>query len=75
MPKDYNSINDIDEEIEKLKEKRKSIQEKKEQEIGKYFLKTCNLYYVNNKDIFKLIDSNKTIFSSSNAITTSNKNS
>ena len=54
-----NNLDSIEEQIVKLQEKKKALQEKQEKEIGKYLLKTWNLSSLNIKDIFALIDLNK----------------
>jgi len=53
------TLDSINEQILKLKEKKKALQENQEKEIGKYLLKTWDTSSLNLKDIFNLIDSNK----------------
>lgn len=54
-----NNLDLIEEKIIKLQEKKKSLQEKQEKEIGKYLLKSWDVSSLDEKDIFKLIDLNK----------------
>jgi len=54
-----NNLDLIEEKIIKLQEKKKSLQEKQEKEIGKYLLKSWDISSLNENDIFKLIDLNK----------------
>ena len=54
-----NNLNSIEEQILKLQDKKKLLQERQEKEIGKYLLKTWDLSSLNIKDIFALIDLNK----------------
>ena len=54
------TLDSINEQILKLKEKKKALQENQEREIGKYLLKTWETSSLNLQDIFNLIDSNKT---------------
>ena len=53
------TLDSINEQILKLKEKKKALQENQEREIGKYLLKTWDTSSLNLQDIFNLIDSNK----------------
>jgi len=53
------TLDSIDEQILKLKEKKKALQEKQEREIGKYLLDTWDTSSLSLQDIFELIDSNK----------------
>jgi len=53
------TLDSINEQILKLKEKKKALQEKQEREIGKYLLDTWNTSSLTLQDIFNLIDSNK----------------
>jgi len=53
------TLDSINEQIFKLKEKKKALQENQEREIGKYLLKTWDTSSLNLQDIFNLIDSNK----------------
>ena len=53
------TLDSINEQILKLKEKKKALQERQEREIGKYLLDTWGTSSLNLQDIFKLIDSNK----------------
>ena len=54
-----NSLTSIEEQIKKLQEKKKLLQEKQEKEIGKYLLKSWDVSSLNIKSIFDLIDLNK----------------
>lgn len=70
------TLDSINEQILKLKEKKKALQENQEREIGKYLLKTWDTSSLNLQDIFNLIDSNKPkqindISDSSNTLNTS----
>jgi len=56
---EQNELISIDEQIKKLQEKKKSLQEKQEREIGKYLLKSWGVYTLSTKKIFELIDSKK----------------
>ena len=53
------TLDSINEQIMKLKEKKKALQEKQEREVGKYLLDTWDTSSLSLQDIFKLIDSNK----------------
>lgn len=53
------TLDSINEQILKLKEKKKALQENQEREIGKYLLKTWDTSSLNLQDIFNLIDSHK----------------
>lgn len=53
-----NELNSIDEKIKKLQDKKRSLQEKKEKEVGRYLLKSWGISSLSNKDIFYLIDNN-----------------
>ena len=53
------TLDSINEQILKLKEKKKALQEKQEREIGKYLLDTWDTSSLSLQDIFELIDSNK----------------
>lgn len=53
------TLDSINEQILKLKEKKKALQEKQEREIGKYLLDSWDTSSLNLQDIFNLIDSNK----------------
>lgn len=54
-----NNLTSIEEQIRKLQEKKRTLQEKQEKEVGKYLLKSWDISSLEDKDIFKLIDSNK----------------
>ena len=54
-----NELISIDEQIKKLQEKKKALQEKQERDIGKYLLKSWGVYALSTKKIFELIDSKK----------------
>ena len=54
-----NNLNSIEEQIKKLQEKKRSLQEKQEKDVGKYLLKSWDISSLEEKDIFKLIDLNK----------------
>ena len=53
------SLNSIDEKIKKLQDRKKTLQEKQEKEIGIYLLKSWDINSLDAKSIFKLIDMNK----------------
>lgn len=53
------TLDSINEQILKLKEKKKALQEKQEREVGKYLLDTWDTSSLTLQDIFNLIDSNK----------------
>ena len=53
------TLDSINEQILKLKEKKKVLQEKHEREVGKYLLDTWDTSSLNLQDIFNLIDANK----------------
>lgn len=53
------TLDSIDEQILKLKEKKKALQEKQEREIGKYLLDSWDTSSLSLQDIFELIDANK----------------
>jgi len=53
------TLDSINEQILKLKEKKKALQEKQEREVGKYLLDTWDTSSLSLQDIFELIDSNK----------------
>jgi len=56
---EQNELLSIDEQIKKLQEKKKSLQQKQEKDIGKYLLKSWGVYALSTKKIFELIDSKK----------------
>ena len=58
---EQNELISIDDQIMKLKEKKKSLQDKQERDIGKYLLKSWDVYALSTKKIFELIDSKKDI--------------
>lgn len=49
-------IDSIEEQIKKLKEKKKRVQAKAEREIGKYLLKSWNITEINMNKIKQMID-------------------
>ena len=56
---EQNELVSIDVQIKKLQERKKSLQEKQERDIGKYLLKSWGAYALSTKKIFELIDSKK----------------
>ena len=54
-----NNLTSIEEQIKKLQEKKRTLQERQEKEVGKYLLKSWDIASLDEKDIFKLIDLNK----------------
>ena len=56
---EQNDLVSIDVQIKKLQERKKSLQEKQERDIGKYLLKSWGAYALSTKKIFELIDSKK----------------
>jgi len=65
------TLDSINEQILKLKEKKKALQEKQEREIGKYLLDSWDTSSLTLQEIFNLIDSNKPKQNSSNTLNTS----
>ncbi|HZK85362.1 MAG TPA: hypothetical protein VFC58_11975 [Desulfosporosinus sp.] len=70
------TLDSINEQILKLKEKKKALQEKQEREIGKYLLDSWDTSSLTLQEIFNLIDFNKPkqindISDSSNTLNTS----
>lgn len=57
-----NSLESIDEQIKKLQEKKATLIEKQEKDVGKYLIKKWSLSSLTTEEIYKIIDNIKPSF-------------
>jgi hypothetical protein len=61
-----NSLESIDEQIKKLQEKKATLIEKQEKDVGKYLIKKWSLSSLTAEEIYKIIDNIKPSFIANN---------